>query len=232
MGKHTRLADRRPTGEHLTPNQLSGGGAADGGAGEVRDIVTAAEIHQEPRGRDTNRAPPEGPRPATTTWTRPRSPSPGWSRQERQRGRSPTPRSAGGRPVSPSSGNARLYYRSDSGNMRSLDRSKLYPYNSKKGIVPRSPSTPRHNYATAAQVPADRCRRCFRYIGAEMGPNICKLNRCLRYLESPITSTVCKICKGGFHNHQICSRRSRSNSRSSRSGDKSPGFNRKMSLND
>ena len=223
-------------------------GQAGGYQAQAREINVRAEVHQPatptvPVVRDV-----QPPRPPSPAWrTPPRaSPVPARTSQDGsgrrsggERGRSPTRRpfqpNSPYRANSPGSSQNKLYRRTDSGNMRSVDRGSLYVYNDKKGFLPRSPSGPRHNFKTPAEAQRNnRCRRCFRYIGKEVTTEVCTDDRCLRYLRSHITTELCEVCQGGFHPPAVCSRRSRTTSpanRNPRPRSSSPGFNRNLSLN-
>ena len=143
------------------------------------------------------------------------------------RGRDPTKKKIF-RPLSPGSGHRRLYRQGSNGSMRSVSRDRIFHYDKRKGFTPRSfTRSPSRFYETLASVPADRCAKCYRYVGGETGQS-CTPARCLRYLDTPLNKQNCSVCRGGFHMEQFCSKKnpafsgSRSQSRN-RTGTPSPG---------
>ena len=137
----------------------------------------------------------------------------GWGR-----GRESTRRGKSFQSVSPGSGRPRYYRRQSNGSMRSVSRDRMFTYSPKSGFTPRSYTrSPRRFYETLDKVPSNRCPKCYRYTGAEVGKT-CTTTKCLRYLDTPLTKKNCSICKGGFHREEFCSSRN--------NGSRSPSANR------
>ena len=128
----------------------------------------------------------------------------GWSR-----GRETNRRGKGYQSVSPTSGKLRYYRKGSNGSMRSISRDRMYNFDPKRGFTPRSfTKSPKRYYETVEKVPHNRCPKCYRYTGAEVGKS-CTPQKCLRYLDTPLTKRNCSICKGGFHREEFCSSRDR-----------------------
>ena len=200
-----------------------------------RDILHEALVHNPAASPRSPGGQSGGGRPGSYEAKYRRSSSPGTEGSSRRspspwrppRGRSPGPRAQASK--SPTPGNRKLYRRTETGSLRSLDRSDIYVRGGRSGsFVRRSPSAPRKYYPFT--VPSDcgpsRCVRCFRFIPSGE-TDVCTPDLCKRYGNKKISNKKCNICFGGFHYPEDCSKNQRTSSRE-RSGERNKAFNPKL----
>ena len=202
--------NRRPFVPGPAPSTVSSLGTRGGG----NETLTQALIHRHPESSGDEFKPGVGEQAegGSRSSYGPAVGGGGGPSSEWRRGREATPRRRNFQSTSPGSGKPRFYRKGSNGSMRSVSRDRIFTYDRKGGFTPRSytrsPSF-RRFYESVDKVPKDRCVKCFRYTGAEVG-DTCTATKCLRYLETPTTKTPCSICKGGFHQEKYCSLKSRS----------------------